>query len=153
QTHSILMDLSEDGLLRPFRLRAGLPAPGCDLSGWYTYQAPTTFGQWISALSRFHAITRDEATRAKIDRLVSQCSRVLEPTGKLYGDAPNTAYLYDKLVCGLMDAHHFAKNPIALSVLEQATEAAKPHLPGKAIDFFTDLATSGETYTIPENQF
>src|ERR1700749_1078673 len=52
-THEVLMNLSEDSLLRPFRLRAGLRAPGCDLGGWYSTNAygAETFGQWISALS------------------------------------------------------------------------------------------------------
>src|SRR5271167_4762437 len=38
-THNILMDLSEDSLLKPFRQMAGLPAPGVDLGGWYVYKA------------------------------------------------------------------------------------------------------------------
>ena len=38
-THRILMDLSEDGLLMPFRQMAGMPAPGEDLGGWYIYKA------------------------------------------------------------------------------------------------------------------
>ena len=35
QTQSVLMGLNEDSLLKPWRLRAGLPAPGPDLGGWY----------------------------------------------------------------------------------------------------------------------
>ncbi len=31
QTHAVLMDLSEDGLLKPFRQMIGQPAPGDDL--------------------------------------------------------------------------------------------------------------------------
>jgi len=69
-THEVLMSLSEDSLLRPFRQMAGQPAPGADLGGWYNYDpdfdwhkddagfAPgATFGQWISALARYYAIT------------------------------------------------------------------------------------------------
>src|SRR5689334_6878309 len=36
RTHGILMGLSEDSLLKPFRRSANLPAPGCDLGGWYS---------------------------------------------------------------------------------------------------------------------
>src|SRR5687768_15608767 len=52
QTHAVLMHLNEDSLLRPFRARAGLPAPGCDLAGWYSSDdfGSETFGQWLSAL-------------------------------------------------------------------------------------------------------
>jgi hypothetical protein len=34
-TQAVLMDLDEDSLLKPFRLRAGMPAPGEDLGGRY----------------------------------------------------------------------------------------------------------------------
>src|SRR5689334_4195873 len=62
QTHSVLMGLSDDSLLKPFRQMIGQPAPGNDLGGWYHYDpnydwhtfgagfAPAcTFGQWVSA--------------------------------------------------------------------------------------------------------
>src|ERR1700690_3943312 len=68
ENHQLLLNLDEDALLRPFRQRAGLPAPGRDLGGWYdTYAfAPgATFGQWMCALSRYYAIDGDEPTRAK----------------------------------------------------------------------------------------
>src|ERR1700735_2810129 len=36
-THDVLMNMSEDSLLKPFRQMAGQPAPGADLGGWYNY--------------------------------------------------------------------------------------------------------------------
>jgi hypothetical protein len=36
-TQRVLMSLSEDSLLRPFRQMVGQPAPGDDLGGWYNY--------------------------------------------------------------------------------------------------------------------
>src|SRR6267154_1271159 len=36
-THDVLMNLSEDSLLKPFRQMAGQRAPGADLGGWYNY--------------------------------------------------------------------------------------------------------------------
>jgi hypothetical protein len=69
ETHTVLMELSEDSLLKPFRQMAGQPGPGADLGGWYHYDpdydpntvdvgfAPAaTFGQWVSALARGYAI-------------------------------------------------------------------------------------------------
>src|SRR5271167_2659630 len=38
-THAVLMELSEDSLLKPFRQMIGQPAPGADLGGWYQYDA------------------------------------------------------------------------------------------------------------------
>jgi hypothetical protein len=37
ETHTVLMELSEDSLLKPFRQMAGQPAPGADLGAWYHY--------------------------------------------------------------------------------------------------------------------
>ena len=39
QTYDLLMNLSEDSLLKPFREMVGQPAPGQDLGGWYQYDA------------------------------------------------------------------------------------------------------------------
>ncbi len=82
QTHAVLMGLSDDALLKPFRMMAGQPAPGEDIGGWYRYDpnydwhtfdagfAPSaTFGQWVSALARVHAITGSQAAREKVLRL------------------------------------------------------------------------------------
>src|ERR1700677_3599919 len=78
-THSVLMDLSDDSLLKPLRAMSGMPAPGEELGGWYEYVpefdyhhgdlgfAPAcTFGQWVSALARAYAITGDAATRERV---------------------------------------------------------------------------------------
>src|ERR1700759_1459052 len=35
QTQAVLLGLNDDGLLKPWRMRAGLPAPGPDMGGWY----------------------------------------------------------------------------------------------------------------------
>ena len=36
-THDVLMALSEDSILKPFRQMSGMSAPGEDLGGWYNY--------------------------------------------------------------------------------------------------------------------
>ena len=156
--HSVLMGLSEDSLLKPYRSRAGLHAPGCDLNGWYSSESfgAETFGQWISALSRYYAISADETTREKVDRLVRGFAETIEPTGKLYGDARVTtgpAYMYDKLTCGLMDAHQFAGQAQALEILAKAASAVEKHLPGRAVDYRESDTGAHESYTLPENQF
>ena len=156
QTHAVLMNLSEDSLLRPYRLRAGLPAPGCNLGGWYSSDefGAETFGQWISALSRYYAITRDEHTRAKVDRLIRGFSETVDTSGRLFGDRAATegaAYGYDKLACGLVDAHQFTQHPTSLRILAGATAAVIPQLPPQVPE--DDLAAADEVYTLPENQF
>src|SRR5450755_4505337 len=89
QTQSVLLSLNEDSLLKPWRLRAGLPAPGPDLGGWYDevplhktesgghgFAPGHCFGQWISALARGYATNRDPSVRAKLARLLA----LYEPT-------------------------------------------------------------------------
>src|SRR5271163_2495219 len=84
QTQAVLLGLNEDSLLKPWRLRAGLPAPGPDLGGWYDelpldktesgghgFAPAHSFGQWLSALARGYAINRDPRTKAKLERLLA----------------------------------------------------------------------------------
>src|ERR1700729_2595124 len=80
QTQAVLLSLNEDSLLKPWRLRAGLPAPGPELGGWYDelpldktesgghgFAPAHCFGQWISALARGYAVNHDARTRAKLE--------------------------------------------------------------------------------------
>lgn len=172
QTHEVLMNLSEDSLMKPFRQMIGKPAPGEDLGGWYRYDpdydwhtfdagfAPTaTFGQWVSALARYYAITGDQATREKVLRLNRLYAQVIDSDFySLKNRFP--AYCYDKLVCGLIDSHKYVGGPDAFAILEKTTSAAIPHLPGHAIEHGkswrpgTDESyTWDESYTMPENLF
>jgi uncharacterized protein len=163
QTHAILMEMNNDSLLRPFRMAAGLPAPGLDLGGWYSAtpelvpsgpSGPETFGQWLSALSRYFATTGDAATLAKLQQLIDGYAKSVEPSGRVFELSVNRTYFYDKLVCGLEDAYEHAGVKSALHLLSATTDAALPHLAGKAIDpLGPDGQKSSEGYTVPENQF
>jgi len=174
-THSVLMNLNEDSLLKPIRQMAGLPAPGGDLGGWYDYVpanesrpgidegfAPAcTYGQWISALARVYAITGEEETRQKVLRLNRLYAQAI--SGDFYVKTRFPAYTYDKLLLGLIDSHLYAKDPQALAILEQTTAAALPHLPGHAIEHGVRWRMDqdpkdeswnwDESYTMPENLF
>jgi hypothetical protein len=178
QTQSVLMSLNEDSLLKPWRLRAGLPAPGPELGGWYDevpliktpsgghgFAPAHSFGQWISALSRGYAVTGDPRTRARVERLLDLYRPAV--SGRFYKDFRFPAYVYDKMVIGLIDAHQFARLPQALPLLDQTTDAAAPHLPSHALDrdapqlawraSVGDRTTPDygwdESYTMPENLY
>ncbi len=171
QTHAVLMELSEDSLLKPFRQMIGQPAPGKELGGWYNYDpnydwhtfeagfAPAaTFGQWVSALARVYAITGSQAAREKVLRLNRLYAQVID--GKFYENNRFPAYCYDKLVCGLIDSHKYVGDPDAFAILQKTTDAAIPHLPGKAIVHGQswrpgkdESYTWDESYTMPENLF
>src|ERR1700681_58236 len=170
-THAVLMRLSEDSLLKPLRQMSGQPAPGEELGGWYRYDpnydwhtfdagfAPAaTFGQWVSALARAYAINGDRKVREKVLRLNRLYAETI--SGDFYKKNRFPAYCYDKLVCGLMDAHGLAGDADAYRILEHTTDTALPHLPGKAIEHGhswrpgTDESyTWDESYTMPENLF
>jgi DUF1680 family protein len=171
-THSVLMGLSTDSLLRPFREMADMPAPGEPMGGWYDYKADfnyripqkvglapgSTFGQWVSALARYYAITGDAATRARVLELNRAYASAISP---LYYERHRfPAYCYDKLVCGLLDSHTLAGDREALHILNVTTEAAMPSLPGHAVERYwswrqgrDDSYTWDESYTLPENLF
>ncbi len=52
ETHAVLMGLSDDSLLKPFRQMSGMAAPGEDLGGWYHYDPAGEFRQRAGAASR-----------------------------------------------------------------------------------------------------
>src|ERR1700735_3611952 len=72
ENHTFFLNLSEDRLLKIYRQRAGLAAPGDNMGGWYDDFCPgASFGQYVSALARFAAVTRSGPTRAQVERLGS----------------------------------------------------------------------------------
>src|SRR5271170_7720096 len=139
ETHTFFLNLSEDRLLKIYRQRAGLPAPGEDMGGWYDDFCPGAhFGQYVSGLARFAAVTGHGATRAKVLRLVKGYAQTVDPNGpgaggKFFAGLRYPGYTYDKLVCGLLDAHTWAGDASALSVLYSTTRAAMPHMPDHAL--------------------
>ena len=67
-----------DDYLKGFRQRAGKPAPGADLGGWYTPGTFHVFGQVLSGLARMYAATGDEACRQKLNALIKEWSLCIE---------------------------------------------------------------------------
>jgi DUF1680 family protein len=176
-TQDVLLSLNDDSIMRPWRLRAGLAAPGEPLGGWYDEKplvktpsggegfAPgECTGQWISALARGYAATRDPLVQAKLRRLLEMYAPAI--SGKFYTNFRFPAYNYDKWVIGLIDAHQFAGVENAFQLLDRTTDAAEPHLPPRGLDRdvqrewrasvgdkTTDDYTWDESYTMPENLY
>ncbi len=172
--HKVFVNLDEDGMLKPFRQRQGLAAPGPDLGGWYDngddfdpdknfhgFVPGHSFGQYLSGLARAYAVTGSKQTQEKVHRLVKAFGATVEPTGKFYVDYRLPGYTFDKTMCGLIDAHEFAGDPMAREVLRRSVDAALPHLPEKALSRVEMAArphksianTWDETYTLAENFF
>ncbi len=170
--HALFLALDNDMLLKPFRQRAGQPAPGEDMGGWYDnspefdphgtfhgFIPGHSFGQYLSGLARAYAVTGSEPTREKVRGLVRAFAPTI--TTKFYDGYHLPAYTFDKSACGLIDAHEFAGDETALKVLDAATDAVLPHLPPKAMSRAEQYAHPhpdeaycwDETYTLPENLF
>ena len=174
ENHARFLNLDDDRMLKVFRQVAGLAAPGEDMGGWYDltgfslegndfhgFIAGHTFGQYVSALARAYAVTGSEPTRAKINRLVKGYGETLDPKAKFFVDYRLPAYTYDKLSCGLIDAHEYAHDPMAMDIHEKLTHAIVAYLPEKALSRAEQRSrphkdtsyTWDETYTLPENLF
>ncbi|MGA8867996.1 MAG: beta-L-arabinofuranosidase domain-containing protein [Candidatus Sulfotelmatobacter sp.] len=172
ETHAVLMGLSDDSLLKPFRQMVGQPAPGEDLGGWYHYDpdydfrknfdfgfAPgASFGQWVSALARSYAINRSPETRARVLRLNRLYAKTIG--GGFYEKNRFPTYCYDKLVCGLIDSHTYVGDPDAFAILDLTTKTAVPYFPKHAVEHGQSWLpnkdaswTWDESYTISENLF
>ena len=171
QCHSVLMGLSEDSMLKPIRQMGGLAAPGDDMGGWYSYLpnsdwkafdvgfAPAhSYGQWVSALSRMYAIDGSKETREKVLRLNRLWVKTMN--GGFYEKHRYPAYCYDKVVCGLIDAHRWVGDPQAFSILDQTTDLAMRHLPKTVVEAGKEWRPGrdvsypwDESYTISENLF
>ncbi len=117
--------LSEDDLLNGFRKRAGLPAPGKPMGGWYDpdgFAGAHPFGQYVSALARMYANTKDLHYKEKVARLVHGFHETLAPDGffyssqKVFREWPN--YLYDKNCIAMRDALTLTVNGEAVGVLK-----------------------------------
>jgi uncharacterized protein len=171
--HAFYAALDEDRLLKPFRQRAGLPAPGDDMGGWYSWApldaldkpgdngfAPChSFGQYLSALARDYAATGLPSTRDKVHRLVHNFAPAITPD--FWRDNRFPAYTYDKISLGLIDAHQYTAAPNALAILDKTLDSVQSRLPPGGISRAEQYARPhrdesfcwDEPYTVPENAF
>src|ERR1022692_3167764 len=90
----LFFNISNDSLLLGFRQRAGLPAPGTPLIGWYggrgTDPGQTSvrdpdifnaFGQFISGMVRVSRATHDSAILEKASYLIDEWAKAMDPDG------------------------------------------------------------------------
>jgi len=149
-TQGVMLRMNVDSMLKPYRLRAGLAAPGPQMGGWYDavsdavraankdpygghgFAPGHAFGQWISALARGYAASGDPAAKAKVETILAAYQPAI--SGRFYANFPYPAYNYDKIVCGLIDAHSYCGMESAFPLLQRTTDVAEPHLPPRALD-------------------
>jgi DUF1680 family protein/acetyl esterase/lipase len=151
EVRQFYLAIPDDDLLKGFRRRAGHPAPGKDLGGWYSSDTFLVFGQIVSSLARLYAATGDTASRDKANRLIKEWAKCIEPDGYFYASRkPNAPhYIYDKMLWGLLDVHAYCGNQAALAHLESITDWAIRNLDRKR----RVNDTSTEWYTLSENLY
>jgi DUF1680 family protein len=158
------MKLDNERLLQPYRVLSGLTSSAEPMGGWYdvgAFAPGHSFGQWVSALSRFAQATSDPAAKEKVVKLVHGFAECLAGPKSFYDGHRFKAYCYDKHVLGLSEAFALAGVSDARDVLAQATDLALKVLPEKALTRqemrdrpHKDITyTWDESYTLPENLF
>jgi DUF1680 family protein len=147
--HAHFLSLDNDRLLKVYRQRADLHAPGEDMGGWYDadgFVPGHTIGQYISGLARMYATTRDPAT--------------LGADGYFYASEKAAVtwpcYILDKYVVGMLDAARLAGVAAGRELLPRIIRGAMGHIPDHTYDRTPDSpkqAPYDEPYILPENLF
>lgn len=160
QIHAHYLALDIDRLLKVYRQRAGLPAPGKDMGGWYDtdgFVPGHTLGQYISGLARIGASTNDPACHAKVNDLVTGFAATLGPDNQsILRPQSNLwiCYTLDKHFVGLIDAASLSNIPASRDLLSRVLDGAQPLLPAQGHDRIGKKDPPyDETYVMPENLF
>jgi len=151
-TREFYFGIPDDDIVKGFREKAGLPAPGEHLGGWCAHSSGPLFGQWLSGMARLYRATGDDALRAKAVHLLDAWSETLPKLTFRHYD-------FDKFVCGLVDLAQYGDCPEALPLLARLTDWGEQHL-GRDRLPATDADSQGgyfngqmEWYTLPENLY
>lgn len=155
------LGLDNDRLLKVYRERAGLPAPGEPMGGWYGrdgFVPGHSLGQYISGMARMGKTTGDEACCEKVRALVDGFAASFNASRAIYA-APNAekvwpCYILDKHLAGLMDAWQLCGIEQARKLLPRVFHAALPFIPAQGHDRIGKKDPPyDETYVLPENLF
>ena len=135
QTRDRYYELSNDRILKGFRERAGMRAPGLGLDGWCSRTSAVVFGQWLSGMARMSSALNDAELRNKAIVLADEWAKTTrsrpapireksvsgQPTRSPYG---MDTYSYEKTMCGLVDLALYADYSDAWPQAERITEWA-----------------------------
>jgi len=154
ETMEYYLAISNDSLLYPFRNKAGLPALGESLAGWYGVN-PSIFGQILGAFAKMYRITGDIRLKEKALYLVEEWEKCVDKEPSLL---KNDTYTYEKLLGGLLDLYKYMGYEKAVEYTNKLTDQA-------ILDFRRDIKRDGiqdeelvclnmiEWYTLPENLY
>jgi DUF1680 family protein len=158
--HASYLALDNDRLLKVYRQRAGMPAPGPDMGGWYDtdgFVPGHALGQYISGLARIGAATGDPACTTKVRELVQGFGATLDVDNQsIIGPQTNLwiCYTLDKHFAGLIDAYTLAHVDEARDLLPRVFDGARSLMPNRGRDRVGKKNPPyDETYVMPENLF
>ncbi|MBN2296110.1 MAG: glycoside hydrolase family 127 protein [Pirellulales bacterium] len=145
--------IPNDDLLKPYRQRAGLAAPGEDMGGQYVGHSP--FGQFLAGYARMYAATQDEKYRNKAITLMEEWAKTIEPDGFFFDTrSPRlSAYYYEKLLGGLLDIYFYCDDANSLKYLDKITTWEEKNIPRTRIYCDVIGQGTGEWYTQSENLY
>lgn len=161
--HADYLALDNDRLLKVYRQRAGQPAPGRDMGGWYDadgFVPGHSLGQYISGLARMGSIARDSECHNKVRELVEGYADTLGASDYPYASSVASTtwpcYILDKLEIGLIDSYQLSGVEQSRELLSRVIHGALPYLPNHGYDRGPNSpkrAPYDETYVLPENLF
>jgi hypothetical protein len=159
--HAAYLALDNDRLLKVYRERTGLLAPGEPMGGWYGrdgFVPGHSLGQYISGLARIGRTTGDSACITKVGALVDGFAATLGPKDQCFA-GPNAetlwpCYILDKHLAGLMDAYGLAGIASARDLVPRVFRGALPYIPERGHDRVGRKDPPyDETYVLPESLF
>lgn len=153
--------LDNDRLLQAYRERAGLPAPGKRMGGWYDrdgFVPGHTFGQYVSGLARMAKTRNDAQMKAKVQALVHGLAETMAKDDKLLpGENAEKlwpCYILDKHLQGFVDAYRFCGIDEARELIPRLMHGAQPYLPAVGRDRIGKKDPPyDETFIMPETLF
>jgi len=150
QVKEFYLSLQDDDILKGFRQRAGVPAPGEEIGGAYSTR-PLSFGQWLSGFARMYRVTGDTAIRDKAVYLMEEWAKTIGEDGSFYYSTKGepSHYIYEKTVGGLVDMIEYVGSENAVEYLGKITDWAE-----RELDRLRPFAgPAGEWYTLSENLY
>lgn len=148
------LNIPNDALLYPFRIKASLDAPGKPLTGWYGSN-PSIFGQIIGAFAKMLRITKDIRIKEKVLYLVKEWEKCADKSEEVL---TYDTYSFDKMIGGLLDLYEFMGYDRGVDYIKKLTNIAikkfKRDIKRNGLQD-SELVKNGmiEWYTLPENLY
>lgn len=163
RTRAYYFAISNDDILKGFRERAGLPAPGQSMGGWAQDSTSGVFGQWLSGMARMYKATGDTEMKDKATALMNGWAEAYSKDGIPVASRRSSLgptrvhYSYEKTMCGLVDMARYTDNKDALALIDSLVDWGSSRLDrsrNPATPETPEAFPSGnEWYTLSENLY